>query len=207
MEERTQKKLLVVEGKDEEKFFGALLNHLKIIDIQISSRGGKTGINDCLLHLKTERGFNQLCSLGIVRDADTNPSSAFQSVCDALRKAGLPVPKAPLITTEGDLRVGVMILPEEDCPGALEDLCLKSVKEDLAILCVEGYFQCLNEKGIHVPTDEPSAVNVAISKAKVHAFLASRKNPEKRLGEAAHAGDWNLESSAFDNIKQFLQAL
>ena len=194
-------KILIVEGKEDEIMFSALLSSLQITDIKIKPIGGKQNIGKNLLDFVKARNFHSIRSLGIIRDADDNPSGAFASVCSALKNAGLPVPNAPLIIAGDDLRrVGVMILPGENRCGALEDTCLESVQKDMAIPCVDGYFQCLSEREIHLPTP-------AISKARVHAFLASKKEPDKRLGEAARAGYWNFESHAFESVKQFLQAM
>ena len=44
-------------------------------------------------------------------------------------------------------------------------------------------------------------------KARAHAFLASRTRPELRVGEAAEAGHWQLDSPVFDPLKSFLLAL
>ncbi len=198
IEEGTSK-ILIVEGKEDEMMFSTLLNFLQIEGIQIMPIGGKQKIREGMSALIKQPNFSNIFSLGIIRDADDNPSGAFASVCSALKNAMLPVPQSPLIIAEGDLKVSVMILPDGNCCGALEDICLKSVEEDRAIPCVERYFQCLVEKGIPEPD--------AISKAKVHVFLASRKEPDKRLGEAAKANYWNLESPAFGLVKRFLQAL
>jgi hypothetical protein len=46
-----------------------------------------------------------------------------------------------------------------------------------------------------------------MSKAKVHAFLASRYEPDKRLGEAAKAGYWPWDNEAFETVKSFLQQI
>jgi hypothetical protein len=46
-----------------------------------------------------------------------------------------------------------------------------------------------------------------MSKACVHAWLASKERPDKRLGEAAQAGYWPFEHSAFDALSQFLLSL
>ncbi len=46
-----------------------------------------------------------------------------------------------------------------------------------------------------------------MAKARVHAWLASQIEPDKRLGEAAKAGYWPWDSPGFDRLKQFLQAL
>ena len=45
-------------------------------------------------------------------------------------------------------------------------------------------------------------------KARAHAFLASRaKDQNLRVGEAAEAGHWQLDSPVFDPLKSFLLAL
>jgi hypothetical protein len=46
-----------------------------------------------------------------------------------------------------------------------------------------------------------------MAKARVHAWLASHRVPDKRLGEAALADYWDWTNSAFDYLKQFLQQL
>ncbi len=200
IEKIEKEKLLIVEGIDEKRLFAKLLSYLQIASIQIFPIGGKDAIHRNLPALKKASKFLEVLSLGIVRDADTNPSGAFQSVCGALKKAGLPVPDRQIIPTKSIPRVSVIILPKPDFPGALEDICLCAVKEDPAIPCVEEYFQCLAGKGIVIPENN-------ISKAKVHTFLSSKEDPEKRLGEAAEAGYWPLEHPAFDLVKQFLQSL
>lgn len=65
-----KQKLLIVEGRDEEEVFGALLENLMIYDIQIMGIGGKTQIRPNLKALITDPLFDQLISLGIIRDAD-----------------------------------------------------------------------------------------------------------------------------------------
>jgi hypothetical protein len=92
-----------------------------------------------------------------------------------------------------------MILPEEGAHGMLEDLCLKAVARDPAIGCVEYYFQCLQQQGLSVSHNT--------SKAKIQAFLASRPEEGKRLGEAAQAGYWPWNNEAFLQVRDFLQKI
>lgn len=89
-----------------------------------------------------------------------------------------------------------MILPKPNAHGMMEDLCLESVSQDPAMLCVDGYFECLHKHGI------PSSAN--ISKARVHTFLASRQEAGLRLGEAAQKGYWPWNNEAFEQVKEFL---
>lgn len=195
-----QPNVLIVEGKEEVFFFKALINHLQLQDIQLIDIGGKTNFRHQLNALVHSSRFPNVVSLGIVRDAADDPNAAFRSICDALQTLDLPTPKSPLLPTTGDRpRVNVMILPEADVPGMLEDLCLKAVERDRAIPCVEQYFQCLLQQGLNKPRNA--------SKAKVQVFLASKPEAGKRLGEAAQAGYWPCENKAFDQVKEFLQQI
>ena len=197
--------LLIVEGKDEELFFEALMKNLGLTDIQILPIGGKTKLKENLRHLVNKvPDFDMVTSLGIVRDADDDPKAAFQSVSDALKKVKLPVPVSPLIPSIGPnprnlkyhIKVNVFIMPDENSLGDLEELCLRAVKTDPAMKCVVQYFYCLQHQGLSLPKQ--------MSKAKVHVFLASRAEPDKRLGEAAKAGYWPWNHNAFEKIKNFL---
>ena len=90
----------------------------------------------------------------------------------------------------------IMILPEEERTGSLEDLCLGSVENDEIIYCVEQHFECLEEREITLPRN--------IAKAKVQVFLGSKEESGKRLGEAAQAGYWPLDSNVFTQIRNSL---
>ena len=192
-------KLLIVEGRDEECFFCALIEHLRIDDIQVAGIGGKDKLRVNLKGLIKDPEFRKVISLGVVRDADADPASAFQSVRESLRDSGLPNPKKPLFFTQGLPRVAVMIIPSHKQKGALEDLCLEAVCEDPALICVDQYFACLAQHEID------QAKN--LSKAKVRVFLASRKDPTLPLGISAQEGYWPFNNKAFASIKEFLQSL
>lgn len=195
----TETKLLVVEGKDEVYFFEALKTHLGLTGIKIRDCEGKENMRPFIKALPKTPGFNGLISLGLIRDADTDAQSAFQSVCDALKDADLAVPSEPSVFTGDSPRVIIMILPNGFDPGMLENLCLDSVVDDPAMTCVDEYFECLKKKYGKLPGKMP--------KAKVHAFLVSREEPDKRLGEAAKAGYWPWDSQAFEQVKQLLNTL
>jgi hypothetical protein len=191
--------VLVVEGEEDKRFFEALLRYLQL-EAQVIPVGGKTQLRYGLKALVQSPRFYTVARLGVSRDADSAPRAAFQSVCDALRTLGLPFPADPLHVVEGCPQVGVLILPGPDTPGTLEDLCLEAVAQDPAMDCVERYFQCLRQQAIPVADSK-------ISKAKVHAFLASKPEPGRRLGEAAQAGYWPFDNKAFEQVKDFLKRL
>ncbi len=192
-------KLLVVEGKDEELFFSALCQHLGLNDIQVLPIGGKTQLRRNLDGLTKVTGFSEVKALGIIRDADNDPKAAFQSVCSALGSVGLPVPDQPLVPACGHPCVCVMILPDSQSTGALEDVCLRTIHGTPTMQCVNQLFCCLQQQGLPLPNN--------LSKAKVMAYLACQAEPDKRLGESAQAGYWDWNHPAFEDLKNFLRRL
>lgn len=195
-------KLVLVEGKEESNLLTALEKQLTIGDVDVRWLNGKYSTSTKLKTLMSTPGFAGVVSLGVMRDANSNASAAFQSVCDALRNVDLPVPTQPLMPTgadQGGPRVVVLIIPHGASKGMLEDICLQSVQDDPAMTCVEAYFECLTKNPGNLPSN--------LSKAKVHAFLSSRDKPDLRLGEAAQKGYWPWTHQAFDQVKEFLSLL
>lgn len=192
-------KLLIVEGRDEECFFCALIGHLGINDVQVAGIGGKDQIRINLKGLIKNPDFAKVESLGIVRDADTDPEAAFKSVRKSLNDSGLPSPGKPLSAVKGPPKVNVMIIPSHKRQGALEELCLEAITDDPAMTCVDQYFNCLGRQNIDSPK--------GLSKARVRVFLSSRENPTLPLGISAQKGYWPLDSKAFASIRKFLQSL
>ncbi len=195
----TAAKQLLVEGKDAEVFLGALLKHMELTGIQIQNFGGKDELRGFLKALCVASGFVDVISLAIVRDAEIDPGATFQSICDGLRAADLPIPERTMVQVEGRPQVSIMILPDATTEGMLETLCLRSVRDDPAMKCVERYFECLEQQVGSRPSN--------MDKARLQAFLSSRARPGLLLGQAAHRGYWPWGSPVFDQVKQFLQQI
>jgi hypothetical protein len=192
-------KQLLVEGRDEEGFFGALLKHLDIDDIEVQNYGGKNNFRRFLNVFVISPEFDRVQSIGIVRDADDSAASAFQSVQGSLQFVNLPTPGEMLAPAGDPPRVSVFILPDNTKCGALEDLCLSALEDDPAISCVSEFMQCVRQSAEEVPGNE--------AKARVHAFLASREDPELRLGEAAQRGFLPWRNTAFAQLIGFLRCM
>lgn len=196
--EFTRAKLLLGEGIDEARFFQALLKTLDITDIQVMQYGGKRRLREFLKTLPAVPGFTKLNSIGLTRDADDDFAGATQSVRDALQAAGLLGPNGPT-APQAPPRINVLVLPDNSRPGMLEDTCYQSVAADAATPCVEDYFRCIAEKIPNGPRN--------MSKARVHTWLASREEPDKRLGEVAQAGYWQFEHPSFTALVGFIRGL
>jgi hypothetical protein len=92
-----------------------------------------------------------------------------------------------------------MILPDNQSPGALEDVCLRAIARTPAMKCVEKFFCCLRRQGLSLPK--------SLSKAKVLAYLTSMPEPDKGFRWSAQAGYWNWDHPAFSDLKDFLRSL
>lgn len=193
-------KLLVGEGIEEKRFFTALLKHLAIDDVQVEECGGKARLAAYLRTLVAPRvGYQKLVALAVVRDADANAHDAFNSVCNALQQVQFSAPSGPGEFAGETPRVGVFIMPDGKNAGMLEDLCLYALQSDDVMPCVQELFQCLARQQLPPPEN--------MSKARLQAWLATRKQSGKRLGEAAESGFLDWSNFAFDPIKKFLNAL
>lgn len=169
-------KLIVGEGKDELRFFGALIRQLGIDDIQVEEYGGKNNLRSYIRTLCVRPNFGQLTSIGITRDADEHADHAFQSIVAGLQHAGLPTPTRPEEFVGDKPRIGVFILPDGKQGGMLEDLCWQDVA-DTEKACIDTFFQCIEGVVQRQPRN--------MSKARLGAWLSTLAEPTRRLGEAA----------------------
>jgi len=189
---------LIVEGNDEARFFGALLRHLNVADLQIQNAEGNRNFGAFLKAVADMPDFDRVAWLGVVRDAEADPSAALASILDALSRAGLPRPARLDGPRDAVPQTDILILPDNVSPGMLETLCLRSVEADPALECVEGLFDCLRDRGLPVPRH--------LEKARLQAFLATRSNPARLLGEASDQGVWPWQSNALSIVRAFVLA-
>ena len=92
----SERRLLLVEGRDESHLFGKLIKTcFTNIGIQVMDIGGKTTLGKNLKTVYTAAlSRPPLLSIGIVRDADTSAADSFKSVCDSVEHAGYTPPSA-----------------------------------------------------------------------------------------------------------------
>ena len=192
-------KQLLVEGRADQEFFNALLRHLGIGDVEVKNYGGKENFRRFLNVFVSAPGFDDIQSLGIVRDADDSATSAFQSIRDSLISVNLPAPERALAPASGSPRVDVFIMPNNADTGALEDLCLRALEGDPAMQCVSEFMQCIQDRSVEVPRNA--------AKGRVYAYLASKEDPELRLGEAAQRGYLPWGDSAFAPLIGFVKGV
>lgn len=195
-------KLLLVEGNDDEGFFKKITEEIGIKNLQIVNLEGARKFNTETLRAITQvHDFRMIVrSMAIVRDADKNAQQVFDSICSVLRVFDLPVPKKPMeFEDRGSIKVGVLIIPPKKDKGKLEDLCLFSVQHLKEMTCIDSFFECIRTVADEFPEDLP--------KAKIKAFLASRKKSVPHLGVGMQKGYFPVDNKVFDGIKTFLKAM
>lgn len=197
------RKILAVEGLDEENFFSALLKHINIADCDIRRVGGKDQFKDKLPALKIARGFFNadgspfVTHLAIIRDE--NGDDAFTSVVNILKKERFTPPKKHGLLSNGNPKIGIFIMPGTTIKGTmLEDLCLESVENHPAMKCVNEFASCASA----LETRPKS-----LSKAKAQTFLAAQPDIVNSVGLGAQKNYWDFDSPALEELKQFLSHL
>lgn len=197
------KKIIAVEGPDDDNFFDALLRRMNIKDYDIRFVGGKDEFKNKLPALKNVSGFFNangspfVTHLAVVRDE--NSDNAFTSVTNILKKEGFTPPKKHGLFSNGNPKIGIFIMPGTTVKGTmLEDLCLKTVEKTPAMKCVNEFASCVSAM-------EPKPKN--ISKAKAQTFLAAQPEIANSVGVGAQKGYWDFESPALEELKQFLSHL
>ena len=196
----THRNLLVVEGKSARIFFEAFLVHLGLSnDVQVQDFQSRDNRAAMIRALSATPGFADVSSFGVVIDAEDNPAGTLESLRHHLGQAALPIPAVHAKFAAGRPRVGFFILPDGSSQGMLETLCLRAVATDPSMPCIDEFFYCLTVHGVTAPQNP--------TKARTHAFLASRVRSEFQVGSAARAGIWPWTSDAFSEAREFLTSL
>lgn len=193
----TNKKLLVVEGNDDVNFFEKILINEGISNFQIEPLGGIPKFYKELKVLKSLPGFSSLDKFAIIRDADNNAGSSFQSIVDTLKEINLEPPNTINTFSNGKPNVGIFIICKPNSnSGMLEDLCLETVKNTPAMKCVEIFLECV----LKLKTPPKN-----VSKSMCQAYRAAMPESVPHTGLAAKKGYFNLDSSKLDELKNFLK--
>lgn len=190
-------KLLLVEGVDDVKFFTSLLKFLNINQgIYIYSVDGKDNFRKIIPAVTKCRGFDKVRIMGIVQDADNDEGRAFQSICEYLRRATLPIPQKVNKFVGDDIRIGIFIMPGISTDGTLEDLCMATVSSHPIIPCIDKFFNCNKLK---------NTIPGHLSKARALTFLASMPDLVNSVGLGAEKGYWDFRSSVLDDLKGYIE--
>lgn len=197
-------RVLLVEGPDDERFFKAMLSHLNIADCQVWNCEGKDNIADSIMRISKDPLRSDLKILLVTRDADDDPTSTLKSVCNALERYGFTFPKSKNTFSDDAPKVGVFLLAGSSGSGMLEDLCLETVQDHVAMPCVQTFCEC-----VMALEDKPKnkAKTEAQSLMAAQSFLAAMPRFVRHIGEAAEKKYWNFEAETLRELREFLLTL
>jgi hypothetical protein len=170
-------------------------------DFQVMDFGGVDELRNCLSLLTRIEGYDQVETLVIGRDAETDVASAIVSVRDSMRLAKMPVPDKPFeYVSQDGLRTAFVIFPGPQCKrGTLEDLCLLTVTDDPIMPCVDDFLVCVGGTGETLPRPH---------KSKLHCFLAGKDTyVGSTIGQASYKGAWNAHHNALQPFKSIIQKM
>ena len=193
-------KLLLVEGQDDRHVVRHIHNRLNLnIDFQIDDRQGWESLRETI---PIEMRVASRQSLGILVDADTNMEDRWRSVRDALARAGLilPVPRDPHpggTIIDGEIRVGVWLMPDNARAGELEDFIAEMIPEG------DPVWPLAQEYINGIPAGDRKFRDRKILKAQLHAWLAAREEP-RPMGSAIRTGELQVNGALCQTFSDWL---
>jgi hypothetical protein len=208
---RVAPRVLLVEGKDEQRLLPELL---ELGGVEWPNRTPpiwieeKDGVEKVLEDgsIEVELQASGLQSLGIVVDANGDPSARWRRVCSVLTKQ---VPDFPQESRpEGVIheladgrRVGVWLMPDNVCVGMLETLLLAIRGGDpkVAQLAAES---CEQARSAGAPFREPHR-----DKAELHTWLAWQDPPGQQMHSAMRMRMLPVEGSVAAPFITWVKAL
>jgi hypothetical protein len=139
------------------------------------------------------RNSSTLRRIGVIADADSNPTRRWQSLTDAMSGIDtVDLPEAPpeegwtgnVSLPDREVTVGLWMMPNNTDQGAVEDFLLRLIPEDNSLLPIAE--SCLEEVSEEEKPDP--------SKALVRTWLAWQEEPGRPLGPAVTEGYFDLDA-------------
>ena len=151
----------------------------------------KGGVDQLLDSIVNEVRVADRRAVGIVVDADRNPLDRWEALAEELQRLGVAVPEDPVpggicIPESTRLpRIGIWLMPDNESLGELEDFIKTMLPNgDPVWPSSEAYID-------GIPGRHRKFRNKVL-RAKVHAWLATRKQPG-RMGAAIREGDLEVD--------------
>ena len=211
----TGKNIILCEGKDAKLFILHFLGSTKYADfldlkdgkryIEIKDYGGNSELPTHLKTLKLLDGFDDVKSILIIRDAETDYKEALKDIKYALKENDFAVPSGSCekVVSNDGIAIGFLLFPtcsKELKNGTLEDLCLKILSEDnvdKVKSVVDNYLDEMRKEGY--------TKLKKYHKSVLHSYLSAKDEyVTLKLGEAAKSGAFNFKSKELDSLLEFI---
>ncbi len=142
-------------------------------------------------------------AVGILADANDDPHARWEAIADRLQRKDIELPTnmAPAGTViDGRPRVGIWLMPDNEAAGELEDFVSRLIPQgDSVWPLAERYID-------GIPIGDRKFKASKISRAKIHAWLATRAEPRK-MGGAIGAGDLDATAPVAMRFANWLREL
>lgn len=195
--------LLLVEGRDDEFVVSRIRDRLAPnLEFAIAAKGGWNVLQNSIPEEMMASGRR---SLGLLVDADTSVQSRWQAISSALRSSEfqLPVPRDPDLggtIIDGEIRVGVWLMPDNARAGELEDFIAAMIPAgDPVWPRAQQYIN-------GIPAGDRKFRDRKILKAQLHAWLAAREEP-RPMGSAIRTGELRVNGILCQTFAAWLARL
>lgn len=195
---------MLVEGNDDFNVVWRIAEIRSIPQFHIYEAGG---IDNLLARIDLQSRVPGRRALGILVDANDNPTARWQAISHRLAPLGITLPQNPdpagtIIPAQNDLpRIGVWLWPDNRNPGELEDFIISLIPQNDPIWPLsEEYIDAILARHLNKFTPGKK------SRAQVHAWLAVREDP-RRMGQAIQYGDLNPNAPPFAAFANWLTRL
>ena len=163
----------------------------------------KEGKDNLLKSVRGEILAEGRVAVGIMLDANDDLKARWRSVAGRLRDADIQPPEAPAptgIIIEGNPRVGVWLMPDNQSCGELENFVERMIP------CDDTVWPLSQDYIDGIPDADRKFTKGKTLRAKVHAWLAAREHP-RRMGSAIGAGDLNADVELSKRFVSWLRDL
>ena len=199
-------KVLLVEGQDDEHIVRRLWHRRHRSEPSFDIKN-KQGIDNLIDAISTEIKAPDLAvvgaAIGIVADANDGPGGRWDAISHQLRKAGVEPPEARPpggMIVDGLPRVGVWLMPDNRGRGELEDFVREMIpSDDPAWSLAQKYIE-------DIPKEARKFSARKTSRAELHAWLATRKEPGF-MGVAIGRGDLKTDGSLCVGFLAWIESL
>lgn len=199
--EAPPRKILLVEGRDDEHVVRHLVGRNQPMPLfDISAVGGFPKLKRAI---PLELNVRHRIAVGILADANNDPQARWSALAYQLRTVDVHLPREIPVTgtiVQGEPRVGIWLMPDNRSSGELEQFIGSLIPEDdpvwpRAVQYVDG-----------IPEPDRKFAPAKAQRARIHAWLATRKEPRK-MGEAIGALDLDTSVGVAAEFASWLRRL
>ena len=203
LDESTDRPLLLVEGMGDLHFVQHFCRKAPMPMPNVRSLNGVQGV---LGALRQEVNLRGNPPVGVIVDADADISERWMEIVSNLGAAKTLAPKEPeaegtvIIQAAGLPRIGIWIMPDNQSTGELEDFVIDMIPDGDAIWPTSvNYIET-------IPTIERQFTEHKTDRAKLYAWLATRKHPP-HIGAAIRDGYLHTDTARCQSFALWLRRL